>query len=43
MRAWQPLDQLSADTAEIVVKAIAEGIARGRQHGLEMGRCHLAA
>ena len=43
MRAWQPLDHLSPDDAEIVVKAIAEGIARGRRHGLEMGQCHLAA
>ncbi|QOZ23352.1 hypothetical protein CI1B_20910 [Bradyrhizobium ivorense] len=43
MRAWQPLDQLPPDTAEIVAKAIAEGIARGRQHGLEMGQCHRAA
>jgi len=43
MRAWQPLAQLSPDDAEIVVKAIAEGIARGRRHGLEIGQCGLAA
>ncbi|MDH2386197.1 hypothetical protein [Bradyrhizobium sp. CER78] len=44
LRAWQPLDYLSPDDAELVVKAIAEGIARGRRHGLEMGQsCHLAA
>ncbi|MVT66543.1 hypothetical protein GPL21_15715 [Bradyrhizobium pachyrhizi] len=43
MRAWQPLDHLSPDDAEIVVKAIAEGIARGRRHGIEMAQCHQAA
>ena len=43
MRAWQPLDQLTADQAEIVAKAIAEGIARGRRHGFEIGQGHLAA
>jgi hypothetical protein len=41
-RAWN-LDQLAAVDAEIVTKAIAEGIARGRRQGLEMGQCHLAA
>lgn len=43
MRAWKPLDLLSPDDAEIVAKAIAEGIARGRRHGIEMGQGHLAA
>ena len=43
MRAWQPLDLLSPADAEIVAKAIAEGIARGRRHGIEMGQGHLAA
>ena len=43
LRAWQPLDQLSPVDAEIVVKAIAEGIARGRRHGIERGQGHLAA
>ena len=38
-RSWKPLDQLSADDAEIVARAIAEGIALGRRHGLEMGQC----
>ena len=37
-RSWKPLDQLSPADAEIVAKAIAEGIARGRRHGLEMGQ-----
>jgi hypothetical protein len=35
-RSWKPLDQLSPADAEIVTKAIAEGIAEGRRHGLEM-------
>ena len=40
-RSWGPLNHLSAADAEIVAKAIAEGIARGRRHGLEMGQaCH---
>ena len=38
-RSWKPLDQLSPDDAEIVARAIAEGIALGRRHGLEMGQC----
>jgi hypothetical protein len=38
-RSWKPLDQLSPDDAEIVARAIAEGIAQGRRHGLEMGQC----
>jgi len=38
-RAWKPLDHLSAEDAEIVARAIAEGIAQGRRHGLEMGQC----
>ena len=41
-RAWN-LDQLAAADAEIVTRAIAEGIARGRRHGLELGQGHLAA
>jgi hypothetical protein len=39
-RSWKPLDQLSPADAEIVARAIAEGIARGRRHGLEMGQAH---
>ena len=35
-RSWKPFDQLSPGDAEIVAKAIAEGIAEGRRHGLEM-------
>jgi hypothetical protein len=38
-RSWKPLDQLSPDEAEIVARAIAEGIALGRRQGLEMGQC----
>ena len=41
-RAWN-LGQLPAADAEIVTRAIAEGIARGRRHGLELGQGHLAA
>jgi hypothetical protein len=40
VRSWKPLDQLSPADAEIVARAIAEGIARGRRHGLEMGQAH---
>jgi hypothetical protein len=39
-RSWQPLDHLSEADAEIVARAIAEGIADGRRHGLEMGQAH---
>jgi hypothetical protein len=42
-RSWKPLDQLSPADAEIVARAIAEGIVRGRRHGLEMGQAHLEA
>jgi hypothetical protein len=38
-RSWKPLDQLPPEDAEIVARAIAEGIAQGRRHGLEMGQC----
>ena len=42
-RSWQPLDHLSEADAEIVARAIAEGIAHVRRHGLEMGQaCHEA-
>jgi hypothetical protein len=34
-RSWKPLDHLSPADADIVAKAIAEGIAEGRRHGLE--------
>jgi hypothetical protein len=37
-RSWKPLDQLSLTDAEIVAKAIAEGIAEGRRHGLELAQ-----
>ena len=37
-RSWKPLDHLSEADAEIVARAIAEGIADGRRHGLEMGQ-----
>ena len=36
--SWKPLDQLSPTDAEVVAKAIAEGIAVGRRHGLEMAQ-----
>ncbi len=36
-RAWAPKD-LSEDQAEHVVRAIAQGIAHGRQQGLELAK-----
>jgi hypothetical protein len=39
----ETLDQLSPADAEIVARAIAEGIARGRRHGFEIGQAHLEA
>ncbi|MBA4035459.1 MAG: hypothetical protein C0480_12780 [Bradyrhizobium sp.] len=41
--SWKLLDHLSTADAEIVARAIAEGIADGRRQGLEMGMaCHEA-
>jgi hypothetical protein len=41
--SWKVLDHLSEADAEIVARAIAEGIADGRRQGLEMGQvCHEA-
>jgi hypothetical protein len=42
-RSWKPLDHLSPADAEIVARAIAEGIAEGRRHGLEMARSDVEA
>jgi hypothetical protein len=42
-RSWKPLNQLSPDDIEIVAMAIAEGIAEGRRHGLQIGQTHLEA
>jgi hypothetical protein len=42
-RSWKPLDQLSPSDAEIVARAIAEGIAEGRRHGLELAKAELKA
>jgi hypothetical protein len=42
-RSWKPLDQLSPADAEIVARAIAEGIAEGRRHGFEMARADVEA
>jgi hypothetical protein len=36
-RSWKLLDQLSFADAELVAKAIAQGIAEGRRHGFEIG------
>ena len=33
-RSWTPLKRLSATEAEIVTRAIAQGIAEGRKQGL---------
>ena len=38
-----PLKRLSSDDAEIVARAIAEGIAAGRKQGLEMAKLDLQA
>jgi hypothetical protein len=40
-RSWKPLNQLSAVDIEIVARAIAEGIAEGRRHGLELAQPHV--
>lgn len=42
-RSWKPLDHLSPDDAEIVVRAIAEGIAEGRRHGFDTARMDVGA
>jgi hypothetical protein len=42
-RSWKPLDQLSRFDAEIVARAIAEGIAEGRRHGMELAKADLEA
>ena len=39
-RSWKLLDHLSEADAEIVARAIAEGIADGRRYGLEMGQAY---
>jgi hypothetical protein len=42
-RSWKPLDQLSPTDAEIIVRAIAQGIAEGRRHGLELAKAEVEA
>jgi hypothetical protein len=42
-QSWRPLDHLSPEDAEIVARAIAEGIAVGRRHGLEMTQADVDA
>ena len=42
-RSWKPLDQLAPADAEIVARAIAQGIAEGRRHGLELAQPQLEA
>ena len=42
-RSWKPLDHLSPADAEIVARAIAEGIAEGRKYGLEIGQACAAS
>jgi hypothetical protein len=37
-RSWKLLDQLSPTDVEIVVRAIAQGIAEGRMSGLEIAQ-----
>jgi hypothetical protein len=41
--SWKALDQLSPADAEIVARAIAQGIAEGRRNGLELAQPHLEA
>jgi hypothetical protein len=41
VHAWKPLNELSPAHAEIVAKAIAQGIAEGRRQGLEMAKAEL--
>jgi hypothetical protein len=36
--AWKSLNHLSHDELEAVARAIAEGIAEGRRHGMEMAK-----
>ena len=36
--SWKLLDHLSPADAEIVARAIAQGIAEGRKYGLEVGQ-----
>jgi hypothetical protein len=43
VRSWNPLDQLSPADAEIIARAIAQGIAEGRRHGLELAKADLEA
>ena len=42
-RSWKRLDQLSPADAEIVARAIAQGIAEGRRHGLELAKADVEA
>jgi hypothetical protein len=42
-RSWAPLGHLSPADAEIVARAIAEGIAEGRKYGLEIGQACAAS
>jgi hypothetical protein len=42
-RSWKPLNRLSPADIEIVARAIAEGIAEGRRHGMEIAQPHLEA
>jgi hypothetical protein len=37
-RSWKLLDQLPPADAEIVARAIAQGIAEGRRHGWELAK-----
>jgi hypothetical protein len=39
--SWKPLEQLPPAELEIAARAIAEGIAEGRRHGLEMAKADI--
>ena len=42
-RSWKLLDRLSPADAEFVARAIAEGVAEGRRHGLELAKADIEA
>jgi hypothetical protein len=42
-RSWKPVDQFSPADTEIVARAIAQGIAEGHRHGLELAKADVAS
>jgi hypothetical protein len=39
-RSWKLLDHVAPADAEVVARAIAQGIAEGRRHGLEIAQAY---